>query len=228
MVHVSRLGALFTAMLGTLAWGCGSEDPESAPEAASPDETGESDGTRNVPPFSPEGAFSVSLPEQSIAMRARAELLVNQGEPDVRLSITGLTGGTDVLLIDTTFDGVQNALGEHHAEFQLPTDDGAPHQANAMLGGTWYYSQSGDIHVNLSNGGKLEGSFEIALAQGELVDPNQPVAFVPSERPTRLVGSLNVPWTLSCHSRLPGHETLLFGGRYCEELQNVLQAPFSP
>jgi hypothetical protein len=220
VVNVSRLGVLFTVVLGAFALGCGSDDP--APDA-SPGETpdvnsgGGDFDLANVPDFSPEGEFAISLPAHSIEMTALAEVKVNEGDPDVHVSITGRTNGSDVIVIDLLFNGLENTLGEHHVRFGLPSE--GEHMVNGSLDGTWYYSQGGQITVSLSAEHKLEGGFDIELARGDMgAPPGEAVVFAPSAESTPLVGSFSIPWELSCHSRLPGHSVYQFGGEYCQNL----------
>jgi len=217
---VSQSVALFTVVLGSFAWGCGSDDPA---DDAPLDETPSTDAAQfdydlaNVPAFSPDGAFAVTLPAHSIEMTALAEVKVNEGDPDVHVSITGRTDGSDVLVIDLLFDGLEHTLGEHHVSFGLPSE--GEHMLNGSLDGTWYYSQGGEIEVSLSPEHKLEGTFDILLARGEMGnDPQEAVTFAPSSESTPLIGRFSIPWELSCHSLLPGHGVYQFGGRYCEEL----------
>jgi hypothetical protein len=220
VVHVSRLGALFTVVLGSLAWGCGGPDGASD---APPGETSEGKDLANVPAFSPDGNFAVSLPTQTIDMTGLAELKVNEGDPNVVVTVTisRRTRADDVLLMDLSFDGLQNALGEHHGQFGLPSEDESGHTVNGILDGTWYYSQGGDIAVSLSADGQLDATFDIQLVRGDMPDdPSEPVVFAPSEESTELVGSFSIPWKLSCHSKLPGHSvSYTFGGEYCEHLE---------
>jgi hypothetical protein len=214
VVHVSQLGARFTVVLASLAWGCGSGDPTAD---APPDETPADSDLTNLPAFSPEGDFAIALPAHAIEMTALAEVKVNEGDPNVHVSITGRTAGSDVLIIDLIFDGVEHTLGPHHMRFGLPAEN--EHMVNGSLDGTWYYSQGGDIAVSLSAEGELDGSFDIALARGDMPDePGEPVVFAPSAQSIPLIGSFSIPWKLSCHSRLPGHNVYTFGGKYCENL----------
>ena len=135
----------------------------------------------------------------------------------VHIAITGRTSGTDFVMIDLTFDGLENAIGLHRVEFSLP--EGGEHVANSSLDDTWYYSQGGVIDVSVEADGSISGSFDIALAQGTLGAPGEPVVFAPSEVAKPLVGSFSGDWVLNCHSRLRGHSTLIFGGEYCDNLE---------
>jgi len=222
-MHVSRWGAFravaFSFVLGSFL-GCGGEDPEStAPldPAADGAET-DADDAQSDDGAAGDGEFDVSLTGHDIPMTARAELKVNEGERPVHLSITGRTSGADVIVIDLTFDGIENAMGAHAVEFSLP--ESGLHVANGSLEGSWYYSQGGTIEVSLTPEGEMVGEFSIALARGEMGDdPGEPVVYAPSAESTLLEGAFDVPWTLNCHSRLEGHSAFKYGGEWCDELE---------
>jgi hypothetical protein len=210
----SRWGLVVVMSLSSVAGGCSGEDP--APSLPAPDDTVETpsaDEGATPPPEQDE--FEVTFTGEEIAMNARAELQVNEGERDVHLSITGRTPGTDVIVIDITFDGLENTFGEHSVQFSLP--QGGPHDANGSLGGEWYYSQSGQAQLTLTADGRIEGDLEIGLALAQETASGT-VEFTPSAVSAPLLISISVPWVLSCHSRLAGHGILQPGGDYCEEL----------
>ena len=210
------------AALGAVVGGCSGDDSSSptpadnpSPENGSTGDGSEDDGaTDNSEP--PGDEFEVTFTGHEIAMNARAELQVNEGEREVHLSVTGRTPGTDVIVIDMTFDGLENAFGPHTVQFSLP--EGGPHDANGSLGGDWYYSQSGEAELTLSPEGRLYGHLEIGLALAVLTEPNI-VEFKPSADAAPLDITFSVPWVLSCHSRLAGHGVLQPGGDYCDELE---------
>jgi len=214
-MHVSRFGVVMAVALGALAGGCASDASESdAPPDEGPVETGDVDDER-APPGSDE--FAVTFTGQQITMNARAELQVNEGERDVHLTVTGRTPGTDVIVIDLTFDGLENVFGTHTVQFSLP--DGGPHDANGSLGGEWYYSQSGQATLDLSADGRTDGQFEIGLARAdEDGQQAEPFEFKPTTESAPLLITFSVPWVLSCHSHLAGHGILQPGGDFCDEL----------
>lgn len=212
---MSCLKAVVVVAIGGSSVACGGEDP-AAP--AGP-ETPEADVTDDTPadvPNDPEWGLDFSITGRSAPMTARAELKVTEGER-VHVEITGRTSGTDIVMIDLSFDTLEGALGPHQVEFSLP-DDGA-HVANGSLDGTWVYSQGGTIDVSVSADGAIEGAFDIALARGTLGDPGEPVVFEPSAVAMPLGGSFSGAWVLNCHSRLAGHSTLVVGGDYCDSLE---------
>jgi hypothetical protein len=148
-------------------------------------------------------------------MTARAEMQVFEGVP-VHVSITGRTSGTDLMTIDLSFDGVQAALGPHHVTFSLP--EGGAHVANGNLDGNWYYSQGGESTLSVSPDGQIDGTFDIALAHGEMGGPDEPLVFAPDAVAMPLVGQFSGRWVLDCHSRLAGHQSFMAGGDFCEGL----------
>ena len=164
--------------------------------------------------------FAVTFTGESIAMNARAELQVNEGERDVHLSVTGRTPGTDVLVVDITFDGLENTFGAHSVQFNLP--EGGPHDVNGSLNGEWYYSQSGQAELTLTPEGRLDGHFQVRLARAEEIEPGT-VIFDASADSEPLDITFSVPWVLSCHSRLAGHGILQPGGDYCDDLDETFE-----
>jgi hypothetical protein len=214
---MSRLGALVAVVFGSFTLACGGEDPDPPP---SPDETTSQPG--GVDPEAdaerdPEWGLDFQITGRTVPMTARAELKVVERDPVVHVAITGRTSGTDVLMIDLTFEGLQNTLGAHRVELALP-ENGA-HIANGSLDGTWYYSQGGVLDMTLSADGAIEGTFDIALARGDLGAPGEPVVFEPDAVATPLTGEFSGAWVLNCHSRLAGHSTLIVGGDYCDNLE---------
>jgi hypothetical protein len=217
--HMSRLGAVVVA-LGALSLACGGSDPESAapldPAATAPDDVMDEPTEPVGVPSDPEWGLDFSITGRSVPMTARAEVKVVEGRNAVHVAITGRTSGTDLMMIDLTFDGIENALGPHEVQFSLP--EGGEHIANGSLDGTWYYSQGGTIELSVSPEGSIEGSFEIALARGEMT-PGLPIVFAPDEEATPLVGRFRGQWVLNCLSRLAGHQSLIPGGDYCDNLE---------
>jgi hypothetical protein len=219
MEHLPRWGAVIAVALGSFALACGGADPEPAPDDATsqadgvdPELDGQGDEERD-----PEWGLDFEITGRTTPMTARAELKVNEGDPRVHVAITGRTSGTDVLMIDLTFDGIENALGPHQVEFALP-DVGA-YVANGSLDGNWYYSQGGRIDMTISADGDIAGTFDIALALGDLGAPGDPVVFEPDAVATPLTGQFSGDWVLNCHSRLAGHSTLILGGQFCDNLE---------
>lgn len=219
---MARLGAVVVAF-GSLTLACGGEDP---PSSEAPPGTTEDGVEATAEPgaevsedeaIDPAWALDFEISGRMVPMTARAELKVVEGERPVHIAITGRTSGTDFVMIDLTFDGLENAIGPHRVEFSLPED--GEHVANSSLDDTWYYSQGGVIDLSVEADGSISGSFDIALAQGTLGAPGEPVVFAPSEVAKPLVGSFSGDWVLNCHSRLRGHATLIFGGEYCENLE---------
>lgn len=210
---MSRLVAVVVVALGSISVGCGGEDP--APPETTPDEGADTDGAGADDPSDGEG-FDFAITGRSAPMTANAELKVVEGERSVHVAIMSHTSGTDFMMIDLSFDGLDNALGSHRVAFSLP--EGGEHFANLSLDDTWYYSQGGAIDVSVGADGSIEGSFDIDLARGTLGDPSAPAVFAPSDVATELQGTFSGSWVLNCHSRLMGHMTLIIGGDYCDGL----------
>ena len=215
---MSRLVAVIVVALGSVSVGCGGEDPappETPPGEGSDMEGSDMEGTATDEPGDPEG-FEFAITGRSAPMTANAELKVVEGEVPVHVAIMSHTSGSDFMMIDLTFDGLDEALGSHNVQLSLP-DDGT-HFANLSLDDTWYYSQGGEIAVSVSANGSIEGSFDIDLARGTLGGPDEPVVFAPSDVATELKGTFSGSWQLNCHSRLMGHMALIVGGDYCDDL----------
>jgi hypothetical protein len=213
---MSRLQAVIVVALGSLWAGCGGDDPAppEMPPGGAEEEGSNSDATDE--PIDPEWSLDFAIAGRATPMTARAELKIVEGERTVHVAITGRTSGTDFVMIDLTFDGLEDAMGPHHVQFSLP--ERGEHIANSSLDDTWYYSQGGEIDVSVSADGAIEGSFDIALARGSLGAPGEAVVFAPSDVTTELQGTFSGAWVLNCHSRLMGHTTLVFGGDYCDAL----------
>lgn len=217
---MSRLGAIVSVALGAISLGCGGEEPARAdgPEAAPTDSVDTpATGGATEEPIDPDWALDLAILGRTALVTARAELKVVQGESRVHLAITGRTSDADYVMIDLTFESIEEAMGPHVVEFSLP--EGGEHVAISSLDDTWYYSQGGQIEVSASPDGHIAGSFEIALTLAEPVEPSDgPVALAPSDVAPPLQGSFSGDWVLNCHSRLDGHMALVFGGRFCDDL----------
>jgi hypothetical protein len=164
----------------------------------------------------PGDAFQFVIDGREGPMGAQARLTVQEGVPTVHLAITGGDHGSNMLVIELEFDGLENTMGPHLVEFALPTQ--GDHVANASFDGTSYYSQGGEIDVRLSADGTIEGHFNVSLAPDELGATADPVVFVASDNATAVTGAFSGRWILSCFSRLAGHSTLVPGGDFCEQL----------
>jgi hypothetical protein len=218
---MSRLGAVAVAV-GALSLACGGGDSgTAAPSGPSPsmpdsvtDETAE--GPENVSSDA-EWGLAFSIEGRTSPMTARAELRIVEGEDPVYVAITGRTSGTDVMMIELRYDGLEDALGAHSEQFSLP-DSGA-HVANGSLDGNWYYSQGGTIDLSVDRDGNIAGTFDIALARGDMSALDEAVVFQATDEVIPLDGEFSGSWVLNCHSHLAGHGVLIVGGEYCDNLE---------
>jgi len=211
---MSRLGAVLVVGWGSILSACGGEDP--APVDAETPDTPADEATDT--PTDPD-ALDFDIEGRVEPMTALAELKISEGERPVHVAITGRSTGTDFVMIDLTFDGLENTIGPHHVQFSLP--EGGAHVAISSLDEASYYSQGGDIDVRLSADGSIEGTFDILLARGAPAPaaPGEPVVYSASADVTPLEGSFSGGWVLDCHSRLMGHSTFVVGGDYCDQLE---------
>jgi hypothetical protein len=213
--HMSRLRAIIAVAFGSFSLACSGGDPEStAPlePAASPPDPVIDEAADDSAVVDPDWGLAFSIRGRSVPITARAELKVVEGQRAVHVAITSRTAGTDDMLkIDLTFDGIENAIGFHQEQFSLP--EGGAHMANGNLDGNWYYSQGGTIELSVNREGDIEGTFDIALAPH--LDPG---VFEASDEATRLGGEFSGSWVLNCRSHLPGHRSLISGGYFCENL----------
>lgn len=216
---MSRLGVVLAMAFGSLAFACGDGDEPPATPAVpdTPDPGAEGSGDEvYATPEDREWGLHFTISGRTTPMTARAELAVNEGEDEVHLAITGRTTDTDLMQIELTFDGLEGAFGEHAVTLSLP--DSGIHFANGSLDDIWYYSQGGEVTVNMTHDGNIRGSFNIALARGEFSPPGAPPVFEADAEATPLTGEFEGPWVLFCHSRLRGHQTLIPGGQFCDNL----------
>jgi hypothetical protein len=163
-----------------------------------------------------EAALQFAIDGRSDPLGAQARLDVQQGEEAVHLAITGADGGNDFVVFDIYFAGVESTMGDHVIELGLPMPDRVVDFVNASFDGESYYSQAGQIQLTLAEDGAIEGHFEVNLAHDETLPGSPPV---PNEDSMMLTGGFEGSWTLICQSRLPGHESLVRGGVFCEELE---------
>jgi hypothetical protein len=210
-----------------LASACGSEP--SAP-SESPDNPAEP--SQETPALTPaeggngslgnesleSGLVAVSIDGRSPEMDAQAALYVVEGENDVGLRIAGADNSdNDFVYIDLTLHGIDSTMGPHVFEFGLP--DQSEHVANVGLDGEQYYSQSGRIEVQLNANGTIEGTFDMALAPDHpALGPTGEPVYESTDDATLVSGSFIGDWRLSCQSHLPGHQSLIAGGEFCEDL----------
>ena len=163
-----------------------------------------------------ESLLSFAIDGRNEPLGAQARLEVRQGVESVHLGITGANSGSDLVVFDIFFSGVESTMGDHVIDLGLP--DRVENYANVNLDGTFYYSQGGRIELSLSEDGAIEGRFDVNLAP-DLSEPGAPpLPFAATDNPMPLTGVFEGSWVLSCQSRFPGHETLMRGGAFCEEL----------
>lgn len=202
-----------------LACGDDASKPSSALTPSTPPEQAPaSDPPQSESPES-DAAFRLSIDGWAEELGAKAQLNVKEGQPTVRLEITG-TGQLDVLLLDVNFDGVAGTMGMHEVELGLPAVvvfDQPVDSAIASLGGQPYHSQSGHVAVTLSPDGSIQGTFDVALALDPDVAPDELITFELTDQIRPLSGSFAGHWDLFCQSHLPGHgDAFMKGGHYCD------------
>lgn len=185
----------------------GREPPTSQSEPAPPDSS-------PLEPL-PGDTLALDIDGFSEQLGAKAELKVTEGQPTVRLEITG-SRESDVLLLDVAFDGIENSMGLHREEMGLPGT--GVDSALASIDGQPYQSQAGFIALTLAADGSISGDFEVGLAEVIPVEVNLPLAYEEGAIVRTLSGRFDGQWELICQSRLPGHNTVRRGGDYCEEL----------
>ena len=209
MQHMWHPGGSGLAILALLAAACGGGEDSRA--AATAEETTE-DG--NEPSQS---ALQFAIDGRSEPLGAHARLDVLEGIETVHLGITWADSGSDVIVIDVEFAGLDSAMGSHVIPLGLPDRD--QNHANASLDSQLYYSQSGEVELTLSEQGSIEGRFNFLLAEDQAVlgDPLQPLEASDDAMP--LTGDFHGKWILSCRSRFPGHESYMAGGVFCENLE---------
>jgi len=204
----SRLAALALLAIACSGGGAASEGPASEQEPGVP-------GAESEPSDS-ESLLSFAIDGRSEPLGAQARLEVRQGMESVHLGITGADSGSDLVVFDIFFSGVESTMGDHVIELGLP--DRVENYANVNLDGTFYYSQGGRIELTLSEDGAIEGRFDVNLAP-DLTEPGSPpLPFATTDSPMTLTGGFEGSWLLSCQSRFPGHESLMNGGPFCENL----------
>lgn len=216
---MSHSGVIVAVAMGLVAVACGgAEPPPAEPVEASPEESGDGE------PVLPEGEevlpgslLQFRIDGREGPMGAQAQVAIQEGVPGVHVRITGGDDGSNMLMIDLSFEGLDDTMGPHQEEFALP--DAGTHVANASLDGEWFYSQGGEIEVSLSPDGAIEGRFGVALAPDHLEDRGEAPVFEATDDATLVTGAFRGRWILSCQSRLAGHESFVPGGDFCENLE---------
>lgn len=165
---------------------------------------------------SPESMLQLAIDGRDEELGAQARLEIQEGIDSVHLAISGADRENDFVLLDIQFPDVGSTMGAHVIELGLP--DRVENHANVTLDGLLYYSQGGQVELTLSEDGAIQGDFELSLALDETPPGSVPSELQPSDDATALSGAFSGTWILSCHSRLPGHGTLLPGGEFCENL----------
>jgi hypothetical protein len=214
---MSHPHAMVAIVFSLAAFACGGAEPASSLPVDPPAPTDTNDATVEGDPSEPGSAFQFRIDGREGPMAAQARVTVQEGVPTVHLAITGGDDGDTMLVMDLSFDGIENTMGPHLVEFALPRQ--GDNVANASFDGAWYYSQGGEIDVRLSADGAIEGRFNVSLAPDDLEAAGEPPVFESTENATTVSGDFSGRWTLSCQSRLAGHSTLISGGEFCEELE---------
>jgi hypothetical protein len=197
---------------------CGGGDAVKGDAPAGTDpETESTEGTESTDDGRSDALLEFAIDGRTEPLGAQAKLDVRQGFDSVHLGITGADTGSDLVVFDIYFPGIESTMGEHVLPLGLP--DQVDYFANVNLDGEPYYSQGGEIVLSLSEDGSIEGSFSVELARDQSV-PGAPLEpLMPSDEVMVLTGAFHGQWILSCQSRFPGHESLMQGGVFCESLE---------
>jgi hypothetical protein len=216
---MSHSGAIVAVAIGLVAAACGdAEHPPPEPGAEGSPQQGENnESDLPVGELQPGSQLRFRIDGREGPMGAQAQVAVQEGTEGVHLRITGGDNGDNLLMMDLSFNDLENTMGPHMVQFALP--DEGPHVANASLDGEWFYSQGGAIDVTLSADGAIEGRFNVALAVDHLENMGEAPVFEVTDDATSVTGAFSGRWILSCFSRLAGHNTLISGGDYCENLE---------
>jgi hypothetical protein len=216
---MSHSGAIVAVAIGLVAAACGDAEhmPPEPPPEASPEEGENNESALPEGELQPGSLLRFRIDGREGPMGAQAQVAVQEGTQGVHVRITGGDNGDNLLMIDLLFNGLENTMGPHMVQFGLPEE--APHVANASFDGEWFYSQGGEIDVTLLPDGAIEGRFDVALALGHMENMGEAPVFEVTDDATSVTGAFSGRWILSCYSRLPGHNTLIAGGDFCENLE---------
>ncbi|HTV17432.1 MAG TPA: hypothetical protein VMG12_02140 [Polyangiaceae bacterium] len=182
---------LFFGAAGLVA--CGG-DPSNAEDTAG-DATGDGE-TSTEPHFEIEGRADSST--------MSTVLDVVEGEESSRLAITSTDADANVIAIYVTFHGLDTVVGSH--VFPISTVVDAEVFSVGSLDGRVYQSESGELHVNISDDWHSEGEFEMTLALDETTPPaaGAPAPTTPPPAELTLVGSFSSEWRVNCRSYISG------------------------
>jgi hypothetical protein len=206
-----------SGVVAVLGWGLACSDAAPEPSASPEPEQEPITAPSLAEPGINAAAFQLRIEDWAEAIEAKAQLNVTEGEPKVRLQITG-GGQRDILLLDVDFENLEGSMGAHRVAVGLP--GGELDSAIVSLEGQLYHSQTGQIDVSLSADGSISGSFELAIAPDPEVAPGELITFQLSEDVRSLRGQFGGKWNLFCQSHMPGHmQSLIKGGDYCEALE---------
>jgi hypothetical protein len=216
---MSHSGAIVAVAISLVAAACGDAErlPPDPPAEGSPEQEADSEPILPDGEVLPGSQLQFRIDGREGPMGAQAQVAVQEGTREVHVRITGGDDGSNVLMMDLSFDALENTMGPHLVQFALP-DEGA-HVANASFDGEWFYSQGGEIDVTLSPDGAIEGRFEVDLAPDHLEATGEAPVFEATDDATSVTGAFRGRWILSCQSRLAGHNTLISGGDFCENLE---------
>jgi hypothetical protein len=216
---MSHSGAIVAVAIGLVSVACGdADDPPVDPAAEVSSE--QDDGETALPEGEdvlPGSQLQFRIDGREGPMGAQAQVAVQEGVEGVHVRITGGDDGSNMIMIDLLFEGVDDTMGPHEVEFALP--HAGAHVANASFDGEWFYSQGGGIDVSLSADGAIEGRFDVALAPDHLEMMGEAPVFEATDEATLVTGAFRGRWILSCQSRLAGHNTFVPGGDFCENLE---------
>jgi hypothetical protein len=149
-----------------------------------------------------------------------ARLEVRELNPVVHLVVTTVFASNhdDLLELDLTFEGVENAVGSHSSE--LGGQSNSPAFAVAYLERISYLSQSGSLDVTLTGDGAIHGRFDAELAV-DAEGSSDPTGIPASAVNFNLSGAFEGTWSLLCRSpvlALPGDHSVA-DSPYCNQLE---------
>lgn len=192
-----------TSFLGFVLIACGGSEPEPAGQSAAGAQADAPPSERRDDPnavrflLTGEGA-PLGEALSGALLNGAARLEVREQNPVVNLAVTGVfeQNTSNLVQLQLSVLGVENAMGLHHIEIGPPTYSAAYMQAYLELQS--YSSRSGLLDVTLAGDGSISGSLE-----AELFKDSEPGKLDELGERIAISASFEGSWSLICSSPVP-------------------------
>jgi hypothetical protein len=158
-----------------------------------------------------DGGLSFNVDGRGSSSSTSGVLQVWEGEPAAELSLRGVDAADNLVLFYVTFASVETIAGAH--TFRIDPPGAGSVSGIGVMDDQVYYSLRGQLELEMSGDGSVEGRFGMELAFDDGNAPPGGTSAEAIEVALGLSGSFRSAWTVDCRTRLVGFT----GGHYTHD-----------